>query len=132
MTPRPLFSDHQIFVSLVPHMKAYALKGLHEYKTGQNGGKFSATALEQYAATVLYGLEPRGLGGPSRKSLRGYLVRLAAEHALRPRDLVARVLVQPRPNTVWPSRNEPRRVPRTCCQRLEQRHSPGAAGASGC
>lgn len=53
MTPRPLFSDHQIFVSLLPHMKAYALKGLHEYKTGQSGGKFRATALEQYSAQVL-------------------------------------------------------------------------------
>ncbi len=48
--------------------------------------------------TVLYGLEPRGLGGPARESLRGYLVRLAAEHALRPRDLVARVLVQLEPS----------------------------------
>lgn len=53
ITPRPLFSDHQTFVSLLPHLKAYALKGLHEYKTGQNGGKFSATALEQYSAQVL-------------------------------------------------------------------------------
>ncbi|MCK9684221.1 Cthe_2314 family HEPN domain-containing protein [Scleromatobacter humisilvae] len=53
MTPRPPFSDHQVFVSLLPHMKAYARKGLHEYKTGQNGGTFSATALEQYSAQVL-------------------------------------------------------------------------------
>ncbi len=52
MPPRRLFSDHQIFVSLLPHIKAYALKSLHEYKTGQNG-KFSATALEQYSAQVL-------------------------------------------------------------------------------
>lgn len=51
--PRPLFSDHQIFASLLPHMNAYALKGLHEYKTRQNAGKFSATALEQYSAQVL-------------------------------------------------------------------------------
>ena len=53
ITPHPPFSSHQIFVSLLPHMKAYALKGLHEYETGQNGGKFSATALEQYSAQVL-------------------------------------------------------------------------------
>lgn len=53
MTPRPLFSDHQIFMSLLPYMKEYARKGLHEYQTGQNGGRFSATALEQYSAQVL-------------------------------------------------------------------------------
>lgn len=47
--------------------------------------------------TALFGLEPIGLGTTRRESLRGYLVRLAYEHSVRPRDLVARVLAQTEP-----------------------------------
>ncbi len=43
-------------------------------------------------ATPLYGLVPAGLGTAFQESLRGYLVRLAVEHNVKPRDLVGRVL----------------------------------------
>lgn len=48
--------------------------------------------------TALYGLEPVGLGTPQRESLRGYLVRLAVEHCVRPREMVARVLAELEPD----------------------------------
>lgn len=42
--------------------------------------------------TALYGLRPRALHQPQQESLRGYLLRLAVEHCVRPRELVAQVI----------------------------------------
>lgn len=47
--------------------------------------------------TSLYGLTPIGSGTSARESLRGYLVRLALEHSVRPRDLVSKVLAADEP-----------------------------------
>lgn len=44
------------------------------------------------AGTALFGLVPIARGTAQREGLRGYLVRLACEHQVRPRDLIARVL----------------------------------------
>lgn len=53
MTLRPLFIEHPAFKPLSPYQQEYVRKGLHELNTGQNGGKFSASDKEVYAAQVL-------------------------------------------------------------------------------
>lgn len=50
------------------------------------------------AGTRLFGLAPLGAGTSARESLRGYLVRLALEHSVLPRELVAKVLADIEPD----------------------------------
>ena len=53
---------------------------------------FDAAEMPLRIGTPLYGLVPAGLGTAFQESLRGYLVRLAVEHNVKPRELVGRVL----------------------------------------
>lgn len=63
--------------------------------------------------------EPRWLAIPCRKNVAQ---AATGEKTLGVRGLHAAKLrhpvLQPRLNTVWPSRNEPHRVPRACCRAL--------------
>jgi len=81
MTLRPRFGDHQIFVSLLPYMREYALKGLHEYHTGQNGGTFSATVLEQYSAQVLERVDALDSCIASLRLAWGFIMELDRAHS---------------------------------------------------
>lgn len=53
MTSRPLFSQHRSMAMFLPHARQFLIKGLAEFETKQNGGKFSATDQERYTARVM-------------------------------------------------------------------------------
>lgn len=53
MTSPPTFLEHLAVQPLLPYLRDYAIKGLHELRAQENGGKFIATHKESYAAQVM-------------------------------------------------------------------------------
>ncbi len=53
MTSRPTFLEHRAVQPLLPYLREYAIKGLHEFNTQENGGNFKATYKEKYASQII-------------------------------------------------------------------------------
>jgi hypothetical protein len=53
MTSQPTFLEHRAVQPLLPYQRTYLVKGMHELNAKENGGKFEATLVEDYAAQVM-------------------------------------------------------------------------------
>lgn len=53
MTSHPTFLEHLAVQPLLPYLREYTIKGLHELERQENGGKFKATDKQSYAAQVM-------------------------------------------------------------------------------
>ena len=53
VTARPTFLEHRAIQPLLPYMQKYLIKGMQEFKTRENGGKFKSTDREMYASQVI-------------------------------------------------------------------------------